>query len=79
MAVALENNDYIQRSTEMIKQLTAAEVRKKIYKGTGKRLHVLDSKNRDCSGCMMNKNTQAQLIQSEKWHRLGDNWWRHIA
>jgi len=32
MAIAIENNEYIKRSTEMVKKLTEAEVREKYLK-----------------------------------------------
>jgi signal transduction histidine kinase len=72
MAVALENNEYIQRSTEMIKRLTAAEVQEKYLKELEAAYSVLDSKNRDLQRLYDElKNTQAQLIQAEKMASLG--------
>jgi len=72
MAIAIENNDYIKRSTEMIKQLTEAEVREKYLKELEATNAVLDSKNQDLQKLYDElKNTQAQLIHSEKMASLG--------
>jgi signal transduction histidine kinase len=72
MAIAIENNDYIKRSTEMIKKLTEAEVREKYLKELEATNAVLDSKNQDLQKLYDElKNTQAQLIHSEKMASLG--------
>jgi len=72
MAIAIENNDYIKRSTEMVKKLTEAEVREKYLKELETTNAVLDSKNRDLQKLYDElKNTQAQLIHSEKMASLG--------
>ena len=72
MAIAIENNDYIRRSTEMIKKLTEAEVREKYLKELEATNAVLDSKNQDLQKLYDElKNTQAQLIHSEKMASLG--------
>ena len=47
MAIAIENNEYINRSTEMTKKLTEAEVREKYLKELETTNAVLDSKNQD--------------------------------
>jgi signal transduction histidine kinase len=72
MAIAIENNEYIDRSTEMIKKLTAAEVREKYLKELEATNAILDSKNQDLQKLYDElKNTQAQLIHSEKMASLG--------
>ena len=72
MAVAIENNDYIRQSTEMVKKLTAAEVRETYLKELEKTNTILDSKNRDLQKLYDElRNTQAQLIHSEKMASLG--------
>jgi signal transduction histidine kinase len=72
MAIAIENNDYIKRSTEMIKKLTEAEVREKYLKELEATNAVLDTKNQDLQKLYDElKNTQAQLIHSEKMASLG--------
>ncbi|MCK4559722.1 MAG: VCBS repeat-containing protein [Calditrichia bacterium] len=72
MAIAIENNEYINRSTEMIKKLTEAKVREKYLKELEATNAVLDSKNQDLQKLYDElKNTQAQLIHSEKMASLG--------
>ncbi len=72
MAIAIENNEYIKRSTEMVKKLTEAEVREKYLKELETTNAILDSKNRDLQKLYDElKNTQAQLIHSEKMASLG--------
>ena len=72
MAIAMENNEYLQKSTEMIKKLTAAEVREQYLKELEKTNSELDTKNRDLQKLYDElKNTQTQLIHSEKMASLG--------
>jgi len=72
MAIAMENNEYLRKSTEMIKKLTAAEVREQYLKQLEKTNSELDSKNRDLQRLYDElKNTQTQLIHSEKMASLG--------
>jgi signal transduction histidine kinase len=72
MAIAIENNDYIKRSTEMVKKLTEAEVREKYLKELEVTNKALDSKNRDLQKLYDElRSTQAQLIHSEKMASLG--------
>jgi two-component system NtrC family sensor kinase len=72
MAIAMENNEYIRKSTEMIKKLTAAEVREKYLKELETTNKELDHKNQDLQKLYDElKSTQAQLIHSEKMASLG--------
>ena len=72
MAIALENNEYIRKSTQMIKKLTEAEVRERYLKELEATNAKLDTKNRDLQKLYDElKNTQAQLIHSEKMASLG--------
>jgi signal transduction histidine kinase len=72
MAIAMENNEYILRSTEMIKKLTAAEVREQYLKELEDTNAALDNKNRDLQKLFDElRDTQTQLIHSEKMASLG--------
>jgi two-component system NtrC family sensor kinase len=72
MAIAMENNEYIRRSNEMIKKLTAAEVREKYLTELEATNAALDSKNRDLQKLYNElRDTQTQLIHSEKMASLG--------
>ena len=50
MAIAMENNEYLRKSTEMIKKLTAAEVREKYLAELENTNAELDRKNQDLQG-----------------------------
>ncbi len=72
MAIAMENNEYLRKSTEMIKKLTAAEVREKYLAELENTNAELDRKNQDLQQLYDElKETQAQLIHSEKMASLG--------
>ena len=72
MAIAMENNEYLRKSTEMIKKLTEAEVREKYLEQLEQTNTELDLKNRDLQKLYDElRNTQAQLIHSEKMASLG--------
>ncbi len=72
MAIAMENNEYLRKSTEMIKKLTEAEVREKYLQQLEKTNAELDTKNRDLQKLYDElRNTQTQLIHSEKMASLG--------
>jgi len=72
MAIAMENNEYIRKSTEMIKKLTAAEVREKYLNELETTNAELDRKNQALQKLYDElKETQTQLIHSEKMASLG--------
>jgi len=72
MAVALENNAYIRHSNEMIQELTEANVQKKYLQELEEKNRILDGKNHELEKLYDElKNTEAQLIHSEKMASLG--------
>lgn len=72
MAITLDNIYYINQSNEMIKKLTKAEVREKYLKELEDKNHVLDVKNKELQKLYEElKQTQSQLIHSEKMASLG--------
>ncbi len=71
-AIAIENNLYIKESQELIKRLTEAETREKYLQELEKAYRELEEKNQRLEQLYRDlKNTQAQLIQSEKMASLG--------
>ena len=72
MAIALENIAYIRQSNEMIKKITAAQLREKYLRELEATNANLDAKNRELQKLYNElKNTQSQLIHSEKMASLG--------
>jgi signal transduction histidine kinase len=72
MAIALENIAYIRQSNEMIKKITAAQLREKYLRELEESNANLDVKNRELQKLYNElKNTQTQLIHSEKMASLG--------
>lgn len=72
LAITLENNKYIRQSNEMVEKLTAAKVREKYLQELEQANTALDAKNQELQKLYDElKNTQAQLIQSEKMSSLG--------
>jgi signal transduction histidine kinase len=72
MAIAIENNQYIRSSNEMIKKLTEVEVREKYLRELEITNKELDLKNHQLQKLYDElKNTQTQLIHSEKMASLG--------
>ncbi|MFC2088710.1 FG-GAP-like repeat-containing protein [Calditrichota bacterium] len=72
LAITLENNKYIRQSNEMVEKLTAAKVREKYLQELEQANTALDVKNQELQKLYDElKNTQAQLIQSEKMSSLG--------
>lgn len=72
MAIALENNEYIHKSNEMIRKLTEAEVQKRYLKELENKNKQLNEKNIKLQNLYDElKNTESQLIHSEKMASLG--------
>jgi len=72
MAITLENNDYIRQSNELVKKLTESQVREEYLKKLEETNNTLDLKNKELQTLYDElKNTQSQLIQSEKMSSLG--------
>jgi len=72
MAITLENNEYIRKSNELVKKLTESQVREEYLKKLEETNNTLDLKNKELQALYDKlKNTQSQLIQSEKMSSLG--------
>jgi len=72
MAITLENNEYIRKSNELVKKLTESQVREEYLKKLEETNNTLDLKNKELQALYDElKNTQSQLIQSEKMSSLG--------
>ncbi len=72
MAITLDNIAYMHQSNEMIKKLTKSEVREKYLKELENKNQVLDVKNKELQKLYEElKQTQSQLIHSEKMASLG--------
>ncbi|MCK5034166.1 MAG: VCBS repeat-containing protein, partial [Calditrichia bacterium] len=72
IAIALENNEYIRKSNEIVEKLTEAKVREEYLKKLEKSNTTLDSKNKELQKLYNElKDTQSQLIQSAKMSSLG--------
>ena len=72
MAISIENNAYIRKSNAMVKQLTEAKVREKYLRQLEDANASLDAKNQELQQLYDElKQTEMQLIQSEKMASLG--------
>ncbi|MBN1780368.1 VCBS repeat-containing protein [bacterium] len=72
LGTAIENNAYVRQSNEMVKKLTEARVREAYMQELEKANAQLDQKNRDLEHLYNElKQTETQLIQSEKMASLG--------
>jgi signal transduction histidine kinase len=72
IAFTLENNAYIRKSNEVVKNLTESNVREEYLKRLEASNATLDTKNKQLQDLYDElKNTQSQLIQSEKMSSLG--------
>lgn len=72
MAVALDNNAFVRRSTELVEQLTESKVREQYLEEVENANASLDAKNQELQ-LLYNelKQTEMQLIHSEKMASLG--------
>ncbi len=71
-AVAIENNNYIEESARLIKQLTEAQIREEYLKQLEKTNKALDQKNSELTRLFKElQEKEAQLIHSEKMASLG--------
>ncbi|NQT25396.1 VCBS repeat-containing protein [candidate division KSB1 bacterium] len=72
MAISIENNAFIRKSNAMVKQLTEAKVREKYLRQLEDANASLDVKNQELQHLFDElKQTEMQLIQSEKMASLG--------
>ncbi len=72
MAVAIENNDYIEKTSRLVEQLTATRVREEYVEQLEKTNQQLDTKNRELQRLFRElQDKEAQLVHSEKMASLG--------
>ena len=72
MAIAVENNNYIKESAELVKQLTESKIREEYLKKLEKSNQKLDQKNAELTRLFKElQEKEAQLIHSEKMASLG--------
>jgi two-component system NtrC family sensor kinase len=71
-AIAIENNNYIRESAELIRQLTEADLRKVYTKQLEKTNKELDAKNAELTRLFRElQEKETQLVHSEKMASLG--------
>ena len=72
MAIAIENNNYIKESAELVKQLTESKIREEYLKKLEESNQALDKKNAELTRLFKElQDKEAQLIHSEKMASLG--------
>jgi signal transduction histidine kinase len=72
LAIAIQNNQYIEDTKQLIRQVTAAETREKYLKELEKTNKKLKKNNQELKKLYQDlQDTQAQLVQSEKMASLG--------
>ena len=72
LAIAIENNIYIDESAKLIKQLTEAEVREEYLKQLEESNRQLDEKNAELTRLFRElQDKESQLVHSEKMASLG--------
>jgi signal transduction histidine kinase len=71
-AIAIENNNYIKETADLIEQLTSAKIREQYIAQLEKSNSDLDEKNKELSRLFKElREKEAQLIHSEKMASLG--------
>lgn len=71
-AIAIENNNYIKESAELVKQLTESKIREEYLKQLEKTNKELDKKNAELTRLFKElQEKESQLIHSEKMASLG--------
>ena len=72
LAIAIENNDYIEKTARLVKQLTEAEVREEYMKQLEESNRRLDRQNAELTRLFRElQDKEAQLVHSEKMASLG--------
>lgn len=72
MAIAIENNNYIKESADLVKQLTESKIREEYLQRLEKSNQELDNKNAELTKLFKElQEKEAQLIHSEKMASLG--------
>jgi signal transduction histidine kinase len=72
LAIAIQNNEYIEDTKQLIRRITAAETREKYLKELEETNQKLKKNNKELKKLYQDlKDTQAQLVQSEKMASLG--------
>lgn len=71
-AIAIENNNYIKETADLIEQLTSAKIKEQYVKQLEKSNSDLDEKNKELSRLFKElREKESQLIHSEKMASLG--------
>jgi len=72
MAIAIENNNYIKETAELVKQLTESKIREEYLKELEETNQELDKKNAELTTLFKElQQKESQLIHSEKMASLG--------
>ncbi len=72
LLIAIDNNDYIKKEAELIKELTESKIRKEYLKQLEKTNKELDRKNNELTRLFKElQQKESQLIHSEKMASLG--------
>ena len=72
LSIAVENNEYIEKTARLVKQLTEAEVREEYLKQLEEKNRLLDKKNMELTRLFKElQEKEVQLVHSEKMASLG--------